>query len=660
MGETVASATAVAAVARTPSPVVARTNSAVASGAGLPQRAGEKGGLDTPETGTPPPRSVSPSSDGGNSLPPSDPAASSEGRCCPAGGAEGSDESAAAGGSGAASSSSDGASPVKPGVTAATEDANAGTEKLADSSLQIAVVAEPEITELIMEAVPKSEVKLPEHMVIMSDDYGEQYDGEVIDPESADPPPPAAKADSPGESALAIAEGAASAAASGAAAAAASVAAPASAPSNRGEKKKAANKKWSEERKHRGDGYAKGKNSNEAIQVAAHAQAQQHAVALSAAVFAGVSLPSPADPAALGLGAGGPSSAFSDRRIIEVLAAPESAHKRLLKTAKCVPEIIRGDPEGEVLTENVELYGSLSLDMSEPEGTSGRPWRQDWATYYINGRSDVDFVVEMRKGVTPKQVADRIVAKGPWNLVGQTQVHKFASTQYTLLGNFEKEDGDAAEVYLDVTCIESPLHFTRFKSRQEAFRKVFTDVRFRMEAQFGGHGAVAFDGYIHLLKAFAAKVPGNALTGFQATCIGLFTLQIGHFRLKPMQSIALSLFEGFLRFCFVFYGDAARPANMCWKSHYHYRTCGIDLSSGGRWLPRMSLCWRSELYFMAAEAKMLTRPDERVNVVHSLDPVRVSAEAHALLTRAFLGCDMNRLPFPAADFSLGPPTAASN
>jgi len=237
-------------------------------------------------------------------------------------------------------------------------------------------------------------------------------------------------------------------------------------------------------------------------------------------------------------------------------------------------------------------------------------------------------------GARPSEIFERLRSKGKWEKISETQVPKFASTQYTLHGAFNDEDGDDTKVFLDITCIESPLHYGRFKQRQEAFRTVFTEVRNHMEAQFSAQGALAYDAYIHLLKAFAAKVPGNALTGFQATCIGLFTLQIGHYRFKHNQSIALSLFEGFLRFCRFFFGETPQNTpSTYWQ--YHYRTVGIDLSNGGRWLPRMSLCWRSELYFMAAEVKMKTRLDERVNVLHSLDPTRVSAEAQALLSRAF-------------------------
>lgn len=161
----------------------------------------------------------------------------------------------------------------------------------------------------------------------------------------------------------------------------------------------------------------------------------------------------------------------------------------------------------------------------------------------------------------------------------------FASTQYTLLGIFSDEkDGDTTMVYLDIACIESPMHFSCFKQRWEAFRTVFTDVRVHMNAQFSAQGALAYDARIHLLKGFAAKVPGDALTGFQAMCIGLFTLQIGHYRLKHSRSIALSLFEGFLRFCRYFFGGT--PPNT--KLYYHFHTCSIDVGNGGRWLPRMN------------------------------------------------------------------------
>jgi hypothetical protein len=252
------------------------------------------------------------------------------------------------------------------------------------------------------------------------------------------------------------------------------------------------------------------------------------------------------------------------------------------------------------------------------------------------------------------------------------------STQYTLVGSFDKalsrgeaeetadeaqegkereqeDDGEEeckdpmaagpGEVYLDITCIEMGIHFDRFQRRQEAFRQVFGEVRNSIEKQYDWQGALAFDSYIHLLKAFASKI-GNAITGFQATCIGLFTVQIGHFKFKSQHTIALSLFEGFLRFCFSFYGDWQHcfPG---WQNTYSYRQCAIDLTLGGRWLPRMTSSWPTELYFWSAEGNMRTRPDERVNVTHSLDPGRVAVEALALWNRAFSEKG-NRLPLGIA------------
>jgi len=347
---------------------------------------------------------------------------------------------------------------------------------------------------------------------------------------------------------------------------------------------------------------------------------------------------------------GSPTISLSDRRIVQVLAAPEHVHQRLLHTAHRVEEIL-AERNVNPLCFQTELYGSLSLDMMDQP--QPRNWTQDWVPYYVNARSDVDFVVELRHKIPPAAVAQRLLKRGSWQMVGQVQVHKFGSTQFTLLGSFGEEsdaekkcnaetDASPKQVYLDITCIERSAHFSRFKQRQQAFREAFTFGRSSLEARWGAQGALAFDAYLHLLKAFAAKVPGNTLAGFQATCIGLFTLQMGYFRLKPTHSIALSLFEGFLLFCYHFYGEAVRPSP-CWQI-MSYRQCAIDLTGGGRWLPRLCSNWRSELYFMKAEETMQTRPHERMNVTHSLDPVRVSAEAMKLLQRAFSSSVAEVLP----------------
>jgi len=329
--------------------------------------------------------------------------------------------------------------------------------------------------------------------------------------------------------------------------------------------------------------------------------------------------------------AGERNKSFSDREIIKVLAAPPEKHQRLLETARRLPEILMAsDPP---LANSAELYGSLALL------TESAHWReQDGPVCYVNGQSDVDFVVDIRKDVAPSSIVKQLCSKDTWKLVGQVQVHKFSSTQFTLLGSFDEETGESEEakekVYLDLTCIENPLQFNRFKKRQEAFRKVFLQVRKQLEAKFGMEGSLAFDAYIHLLKAFAAKVPHSAISVYQATCIGLFTLKIGHFRLKRSLSLALCFFEGFLRFCYQFYSDTETPFAFDGNA-LGYRRQSIDLSNG-RLLARQITSWRSELYFRSVEINQLsTRPDEWMNVTHSLDPPQVSMEALQLLERSF-------------------------
>lgn len=558
----------------------------------LEERAAEKNGLETPETRTPPPRSVSPSSDGGVSLP--------------------SERSAV------------GNSMTEGPLAKVAHD----SERVAAASTSSGIVA---CEEFVTSHADPSEI--PQDKRDEAERIAREVERDSSKLENAEQPSTDSKSQV-GPSLEDVGEcsgGCDLLAAGNSLEDHASSVACSSPPQLVAQPKKSKGKKK--------DGNSSATNSQPTDDAMSQQAFAEQSAAINAAAmtatamaFGGFQMPM---PEVASFPAGGAMTSFSDRRIIEVLAAPKEVHNRLLQTARRVPEIILSDDEGPSLSLNVELYGSLSLDMTEPD--SRKTQKEDWASYYINARSDVDFVVEVRPDTPPSTIAQRLQNKGPWRIVGHTQVHKFASTQYTLYGSFGDEESEGNQVYLDITCIESPLHYSRFKTRQEAFRKVFSEVRQQMETQFDSQGALAFDAYVHLLKAFAAKVPGNALTGFQATCIGLFTLQIGHYRFKQNQSIALSLFEGFLRFCHHFFREMPRnPGYNAWQYQLHYRSCGIDLSNGGRWLPRMSMCWRSELYFMAAEVKMATRPDERVNVVHSLDPARVAAEAQALLSRAFL------------------------
>jgi len=323
-------------------------------------------------------------------------------------------------------------------------------------------------------------------------------------------------------------------------------------------------------------------------------------------------------------------SDLTDRAIIEGLAAKETCHQRLLRTAHGVRALLYsqfihpGSPESVW----VELYGSLALygsrNPNEPES-----WQQDWARHYVRVKSDIDLVVLLKEGATPALVVHRLEAEGGWTLVNQTHVPKFATTQFTLKGcvNDDKTN-EKAEVLVDLTCIGAYPHYTRFKRRQEAFQHTFKSVREQLVFRFGTAGAIAFDAYIYLLKGFATKVPGNAMTSFQATCFGLFALQLGLYELKCCQPTGLVLFECFLRFCSVFFND--EHANQ-WSKLRGYRYSTVDLSFAGRLLPRFTSKWRCEAYFLSVEVQLGIKFTDRVNIAHSLVPSVVCAAAKEAL-----------------------------
>lgn len=324
-------------------------------------------------------------------------------------------------------------------------------------------------------------------------------------------------------------------------------------------------------------------------------------------------------------------SELTDRRIIEGLAAKESCHERLLRTAHGVRAFLYSIFVQPKLQESVwvELYGSLALYGSR-NPNDHEPWQQDWARHYVRAQSDIDLVVLISKGATPTLVVNRLEENGGWTLVSQTFVPKFCTTQFTLKGwvNDDQDYGERAEVWLDLTCIDSRPHYNRFKGRQEAFQHIFKSVRENLAFRFGTAGALAFDAYIYLLKGFATKVPGNAMTSFQATCFGLFALQLGLYELKCCQPTGLVLFECFLRFCSVFFND--EPANQ-WSRFRGYKYSTVDLSFNGRLLPRFSSKWRCEAYFLSVEVQLGIKFADRVNIAHSLIPSAVCAAAKEAL-----------------------------
>jgi len=313
-------------------------------------------------------------------------------------------------------------------------------------------------------------------------------------------------------------------------------------------------------------------------------------------------------------------SELDDHQIIEGLAASSRTHMRLLQTAHGVRELLYNIiPVHRHQDVWVELYGSLAL--YGPQQGVQKNWHQDWAQHYVRVNSDIDLVVLLQDGAMATEVVNRLV-QHEWKLQNMTNVPKFAITQFTFSGNSE-------QFWLDMTCIDKVDHYNRFKRRQEAFMYTFKMVRASLEGAFGRNGALAFDAYIYLLKAFAHSLPSNIITSFQATCFGLFCLQLKLYELKCVEPTGLMLFECFLRFCSTFFDGSMEKAAM--MRNYRYNV--VDLSLGARMLPRTSRKWQCEAYFLSCEVGLQTNPSERVNIAHSIDPAAVCKAARVTLMK---------------------------
>lgn len=66
-----------------------------------------------------------------------------------------------------------------------------------------------------------------------------------------------------------------------------------------------------------------------------------------------------------------------------------------------------------------------------------------------------------------------------------------------------------------------------------------------------------------------------------------------------------------------------------------HRCSSIDISLGGRLLPRFSTRWQCELYLLDVEVQMRVPHGNRMNVAHSVDPDVLSAAARETLTSSF-------------------------
>lgn len=327
-------------------------------------------------------------------------------------------------------------------------------------------------------------------------------------------------------------------------------------------------------------------------------------------------------------------SDLNDRQIIEGLAASDRTHMRLLRAAHEVRALLcQATLSGKRHSVWVELYGSLAL--YGPQQGDNSVWQQDWSRHYVRVSSDIDLVVLLNEGALATDIVNSLVHDHNWTLLNQTHVPKFAITQFTLLGNSDGHvlgNGQTThkthQPLLDLTCIDQADAYHRFKRRQEAFMHTFKHVRANLAYNYGQNGALAFDTYIYLLKGFAQKLPANAMTGFQATCFGLFCLQLGLYELKCCEPTGLLLFECFLRFCSTFFFDGATEKTSKLRNYKHN---AIDLSLGARMLPRMSTVWQCEAYFLTCEVQMQVESSGRVNIAHSVDPRAVCIAARETL-----------------------------
>merc|ERR1712129_288402 len=144
---------------------------------------------------------------------------------------------------------------------------------------------------------------------------------------------------------------------------------------------------------------------------------------------------------------------------------------------------------------------------------------------------------------------------------------------------------------------------------------------------------LAFDGYIYLLKAFAAFASRTSCSSFQAVCLGLFVLRRleSNWRCLPIVPTALLLFEKFLRFCCAFFSDGARCKAPGDRQLHGHRMCAIDLSGEGRLLRRISMQSSTELYFAEVERSLCASSSDWSNVLHNFDPESIKDKAEIAL-----------------------------
>jgi len=276
-----------------------------------------------------------------------------------------------------------------------------------------------------------------------------------------------------------------------------------------------------------------------------------------------------------------------------------------------------------VRSQQLGVYGSISIvrapSWTEVDDVHGT---HDMKCYATN-LSDVDIAVLVADSMSAQGIVGGFRDKG-WCELHCKSMPRLAVAQSTLVSR--------VGVHLDLACNSDANQFHRFRGRQAAFEAVFSSARRHMHTKYGLSGGLAFDGYIYLLKAFAAFASRTSCSSFQAVCLGLFVLRRLESSERRLLSVptALLLFEKFLRFCCAFFSDRARCKASGARFHGH-QMCAIDLSGEGRLLHRISMRSSTELYFAEAERSLCASSSDWSNVLHSFDPAAIRDKAEIAL-----------------------------
>jgi len=318
------------------------------------------------------------------------------------------------------------------------------------------------------------------------------------------------------------------------------------------------------------------------------------------------------------------ASALADLDIVHGLAAAPERQKQLKRASQIALMAFMTPAHGNGERLRSEMGGSVA----PMPGLTAPDHAKDWPRNYVFSESDVNIFVQggVDSALRKLHLNDKI---NGLELLERKRLQNLDILRCT----FSCKSVDfkpVPEFQFDIIVVSTEDELKCLKGRQEAFRNILRDQRGQMQASHGDAGMLAFDAYIYLVKAFAAKVAEGALSSFQAMSLGLFVLKLGLYKHLPATAThptALLLFESFLRWCGVYFGNQ-------WNGDQklkNYRYCALDLSAG-RLAMRTSTHTKCEAYFVTDEVYCLhTSSADRLNIAESISPKLVHDAAHLAL-----------------------------